>query len=108
MKFIKTLIFTMFFAFTFLYNVNATAIGPISASYKEGVYTISHANEYVLIAKLVTPDSITSLAVVDSQGNQKIFRKFNKAYIPTSEIMLEENDSIIIVGTGEISLNFSK
>ncbi|MBN1035700.1 hypothetical protein FDA33_06640 [Clostridium botulinum] len=108
MKFTKILIFTIFFTCTFLYNVNATAIGPISASYKEGVYTINHADKYVLKAKLVTPDSVTSLAIVDSQGNQKIFRKFSKAYIPTSEIILEENDSIVIIGNGEISLNFSK
>ncbi|WP_315078906.1 hypothetical protein [uncultured Clostridium sp.] len=108
MKFLKFFILTMLFVFTFLYNVNATAIGPTSASYKEGVYTINHVNDYTLTAKLITPDNITSLSIVDAKGNQKIFRKFSKAYIPTSEIMLEENDSIIIVGRGEISLNFSR
>ncbi|WP_252232345.1 hypothetical protein [Clostridium sp. ZBS15] len=108
MKFSKIIILTMVFMLIFLDNVNATVIGPTSASYKEGIYTINHVNEYTMTAKLITPNSITSLAIVDAHGNQKIFRKFNKAYIPTSEILLEESDYIVIIGSGEVSLNFSK
>ena len=92
----------------FVNNVKAIDIGPTSASYKEGVYKITNANKCAMIAKLVTSDLNTSLAIVDSQGNQKIFRKFDKTYVPTSKILLEENDYIIIIGNGEVSLVFSR
>ncbi|GAA0076641.1 hypothetical protein UT300005_10190 [Clostridium sp. CTA-5] len=108
MRLKKIAILTMLFMFIFFNNVKAIDIGPTSASYKEGVYKITNANKFTLIAKLITPDTNTSFAIVDSKGNQKIFRRFNKPYVPTSEIILEENDFIVIIGSGEISLVFSK
>lgn len=107
MKYLKILLLSLiFFTLIFSQKINATIIGPTSASYKEGVYTINNVQNYTVSAKLITPDKITSLSIVDANGNQKIFRRFNKAYVPTSKIVLEENDSIIIIGSGEISLNF--
>ena len=108
MKCLKIILLSIILS-TFIFSIkaNATVIVPTSASYTAGVYTISDCNNYIVTAKLITPDAISSFAIVDVHGNQKIFRKFTKAYVPTSEIILEENDSIIIIGNGEVSLIFS-
>ena len=79
-----------------------------SDTYKQGIYNISEIKEFNAIAKLITPNNITSLIIIDFKGNQKFYKRFDTINQAVNLGYIKDGDLIAIVGTGEIALTFSK
>jgi len=79
-----------------------------STTYKQGIYNISEIKEFNATAKLITPNNVTSLLIVDSNGNQKFYKRFDTRNEVINLGSIKEGDIISIVGTGEIAIIFSK
>jgi len=79
-----------------------------SDTYKQGIYNISEIKEFNAIAKLITPNNVTSLIIIDSNGNQKFYKRFDTINQVVNLGSIRDGDLIAIVGTGEIALTFSK
>ncbi len=79
----------------------------ISNTYKEGVYNISQIKEFSATAKLITPNNVTSLIIVDSTGNQKFYKRFDTVNEVINLGFIKDGDLISIVGSGEIAISFS-
>lgn len=80
----------------------------ISDSYKQGIYNISEVNDFKATAKLITPDNVTSLIIVDSNGNQKFYKRFDIIDDVINLGIIKNGDVIAIVGKGEIAITSSK
>ena len=79
-----------------------------SDTYKQGIYNISEIKEFNAIAKLITPNNVTSLIIVDSNSNQKFYKRFDTLNQVINLGSIRDGDLIIIVGTGEIAITLSK
>ena len=90
---------------TFTVSVNAIIT---SDTYKQGIYNISEVNEFNAVAKLITSNNVTSLIIVDSNGNQKFYKRFDTINQVVNLGSIKNGDLIVIVGNGEIAITFSK
>ena len=79
-----------------------------SDTYKQGLYNISEIKEFNATAKLITPNNVTSLIIVDSNGNQKFYKRFDILNEVINLGYIKSGDIIAVVGTGEIAITFSK
>ena len=78
----------------------------ISDTYKQGVYNISEPKEFLATAKLAgTPPS--NMLIIDSNGNQKFFKRFDSPNEVINLGYIKNGDLLIIVGKGEISVSRS-
>jgi len=79
-----------------------------SDSYKQGVYNISGVNEFSATAKLITPNNVTSLIIIDSNSNQKFYKRFDTEDEVINLGVIKNGDIIAIVGKGEIAITLAK
>lgn len=79
-----------------------------SDSYKQGIYNISETKEFRATAKLITPNNVTSLIIIDSTSNQKFYKRFDNVDDIINLGVIKNGDLIAIVGTGEIAVTLSK
>jgi len=80
----------------------------VSDSYKQGIYSISEVNPFNATAKLITPNNTTSLLIIDSNGNQKFYKRFDNLNEVINLGSIKNGDIVVIVGTGEIAITSSK
>ena len=77
-------------------------------NYKQGIYNIPEAKGFNATAKLMTPNNVTSLIIVDAHSNEIFYKRFDTV----SEIItlgnIKEGDFVVIAGSGEISISYSK
>lgn len=78
-----------------------------STTYKQGIYNISEVTSFNATAKLITPNNVTSLLIVDSNGNQKLYKRFDVKNEVINLGTINNGDIISIVGTGEIAIIIS-
>lgn len=79
-----------------------------SNTYKQGIYNISEANPFRATARLVKPSTVTSLIIVDSNGNQKFYNRFDNDSETVDLGPINNADVIAIIGKGEIAITFNK
>ena len=79
-----------------------------SDTYKQGIYNISEIKEFNANAKLITPNNVTSLIIIDSNGNQKFYKRFDTINQVINLGSIKDGDLIAVVGTGEIAITFTK
>jgi hypothetical protein len=79
-----------------------------SDSYKQGIYNISEVTPFNATAKLTTPNNVTSLIIIDSNGNQKFYKRFDTLDEIINLGIIKPGDLIAIVGNGEIAITVSK
>ena len=103
MKLFVTVILISLITFTGSANAIIT-----SDTYKQGIYNISEINEFNAVAKLITSNNVTSLIIVDSNGNQKFYKRFDTINQVVNLGSIKNGDLIVIVGNGEIAITFSK
>lgn len=100
--------FLMFFLIIMLAFAKTSQAIVTSDVYKQGIYNVSEANPFRATAKLVKPSTVTSLIIVDANGNQKFYNRFDNE----SEIVdlgpINNADIIAIIGKGEIAISFNK
>ena len=105
MKIKKVLIIFLIFIIVFTESPKAIIISTI---YKQGIYNISEVKEFNATAKLITPNNVTSLIIVDSNGNQKFYKRFDTRNEVINLGTIKDGDIISIVGTGEIAITYSR
>jgi len=105
MKMKQFIIVILISLITFTGSANAIIT---SDTYKQGIYNISEIQEFNAMAKLITPDNVTSLIIVDSNGNQKFYKRFDTRNQVVNLGSIKDGDLIAIVGTGEVAITFSK
>jgi len=79
-----------------------------SDSYKQGIYNISEVKDFNATAKLITPNNVTSLIIIDSNSNQKFYKRFDTVDEIINLGIIKNGDMIAIVGKGEIAITLSK
>ncbi|WP_160692256.1 hypothetical protein [Clostridium sp. C2-6-12] len=77
-----------------------------SNTYNQGIYNISEAVEFSATAKLTTKPP-TTLIIIDSNGNQKFFKKFDNLNEVINLGFIRNGDLIIVAGNGEIAVTRS-
>lgn len=80
----------------------------MSDTYKQGIHNISEIKEFNATAKLITANNVTSLMIVDSNSNQKFYKRFDTVNEVINLGSIKNGDLIAIVGSGEIAITFSK
>ncbi|NOW03773.1 hypothetical protein [Clostridium beijerinckii] len=115
MKIKKFLIIFLIYIFTFtiiaemhpspMAEVSEQEIYPISATYKQGIYSLSLFEGYKVTAKLITPNTTVTLITVDSNGKLIQFIHLDE----TDEIVklgtLHNGDTGIVLGNGEVAIS---
>lgn len=79
-----------------------------SNTYKEGVYDITELPQVKAEAKLVTPNTIVSLVIIDPKGNEVFYKKFDTVNEVTNLGIILDDDRIAIIGNGELAITISK
>jgi len=105
MKMKSFLIICVVFIIGFTESPNAIIT---STTYKQGIYNISESQSFNATAKLITPNNVTSLVIVDSNGNQRLYKRFNVRNEVINLGTINNGDIILIVGTGEIAIIISQ
>lgn len=105
MKFSRFLI--VFLITTIVFTETPKAIFT-SNTYKQGIYDISTPAPLSATAKLITPNNVTSLIIIDSGGNQKFYKRFNTIDEIINLGTINSGDLIAVVGNGEIAITISK
>lgn len=80
---------------------------PLANTYKQGIYTIHDKNEFTGTAKLITPDNVTILIIIDSNSIPKFYKRFDTVNQEINLGTIKYGDIIVIVGSGEIASNFN-
>lgn len=75
-------------------------------TYKQGIYSISESVEFAATAKLIT-NPPTTFIIIDSNGNQKFFKKFDNINEVINLGHIRNVDLIIVAGNGEIAVTRS-
>jgi len=76
--------------------------------YKQGIYDITDIAEVKATAKLTTPNAVTSLIVIDPNGNQIFYKKFDTVNEEINLGTVKDEDLIAIIGKGDIAITISK
>ena len=105
MKFTKFLIVLLISTISFTEIPKAI---PLPVNYKQGIYNVSESKGFNATAKLLTPNNVTSLIVVDANSNEKFYKRFDTADEVITLGYIKEGDFIVIAGSGEIAINFTK
>jgi hypothetical protein len=73
-------------------------------TYKQGIYNISEVKDFNATARLITPNNVTSLIIIDSNGNQKFYKRFDTVDEVINLGIIKNGDLIAVVGNGEIAI----
>jgi hypothetical protein len=107
MKIKKFLIVFLISIFTFatITQAQAQPIPAISNTYKQGIYDLSSFNGYRATTKLITPNTVVTLILVDNNGNLRQFIKLDDVNEIIKLGAFKEGDIGIMLGTGEIAIS---
>ena len=104
----KIMKFLIVFLISIIFFAEIPKAIPISTNYKQGIYTVSEFKDLNATAKLLTPSNVTSLIIIDSNSNEKFYKRFDTVDEVITLGYIREGDFIVIAGRGEISISFSK
>lgn len=80
----------------------------MSNTYKQGVYDITDIKEVKATAMLITPNTITSLIIIDPSGNQVFYKKFDTVNEVITLGTIKDDDLVAIIGKGEIAITINQ
>ncbi|AQR95879.1 hypothetical protein [Clostridium saccharoperbutylacetonicum] len=78
-----------------------------SNTYKEGVYDITNTPQVKATAMLTTPNTVASLILIDPNGNEVFYKKFDTANESVNLGTILDDDRIAIIGKGEIAITIN-
>ena len=104
MKIMKVLIVLLISAISFTVIPKAIT-SPVN--YKQGIYSISEDKGLKATAKLLTPNNITSLIIIDANSNERFYKRFDTVDEVITLGNIRDGDIIVIAGSGEIAINFT-
>lgn len=79
-----------------------------SNTYKEGVYDITNLPQVKATAKLATPNTVVSMVIIDPNGNEIFYKKFNTMDETINLGTILDDDRIAIIGKGQIAITINK
>jgi len=79
-----------------------------SNTYKEGVYDITNTPQVKATAMLTAPNAIVSVIIIDPNGNEVFYKKFNTVNDPVNLGTILDDDRIAVIGNGEIAITIEK
>ena len=79
-----------------------------SNTYKEGVYDITDTPQVKATAMLTTPDEIASLIILDPNGNEIFYKKFDTVNESINLGTILDDDRIAVIGKGEIAITIQQ
>lgn len=79
-----------------------------SNTYKQGIYDITDVKEVKATAMLITPNTVTSLIIIDPSGNQVFYKKFDTVNEVINLGTIKDEDIAAVIGKGEIAITISK
>ncbi|MDR3597282.1 hypothetical protein [Clostridium sp.] len=79
-----------------------------SNTYREGVYDITSLPQVKATAMLTTPNTIASLIIIDPNGNEVFYKKFDTANESINLGTILDDDRIAIIGKGEIAITINQ
>ncbi|WP_459481208.1 hypothetical protein [Clostridium saccharoperbutylacetonicum] len=79
-----------------------------SNTYKEGVYDITNTPQVKATAMLITPNAIASLIIIDPNGNEIFYKKFDTENESINLGTILDDDRISIIGKGEIAITINQ
>lgn len=99
---------TFFFLIYFLMLLSTNSMAqPNSQIYSSGTYTLSDVSKYHIFIKLYKTTSSIRVIIVDENNNEKISYKFYKNDTKSElNVLLDNNDTLIVIGNGEVIVNF--
>ncbi|OPJ60159.1 hypothetical protein [Clostridium chromiireducens] len=100
----KFLVFFLISLFAFVKIPQAQPL-PIATTYTQGIYNMTQYNGDYITGKLITPDKPLTVIVIDSNGKQKTFLRFDTPNETVKLGPVQEGDILALVGTGEISFS---
>ncbi len=71
-----------------------------SNTYKEGVYDITNTPQIKATAMLTAPNTVASLIIIDPNGNEIFFKKFDTVNEKVNLGTILDDDCISIIGKG--------
>lgn len=77
-----------------------------SNTYNQGIYNISETVEFNATSKL-TVGPPTTLIIIDTNGNQKFFKRFDNLNEIINLGHINNGDLIVVAGKGEIAITRS-
>ena len=81
---------------------------PKDVNYKQGIYNTSEYKGLNTTAKLITPQNVTSLIIIDSSSNEKFYKRFDTIDEIITLGFIKDGDIIVIAGSGDITIDYSK
>jgi len=99
--------FLIVFLMSIIAFTEITKAIPVSNTYEQGIYNLSDIKEFNATVKLITPNNITSLIIVDSKGNPKFYKRFDAENESVNLTSIRSGDIISIIGDGEIAITYS-
>ena len=100
----KFLIFFLISLLTFVKIPQAQPL-PIATTYTQGIYNMTVYTGNYITGKLITSDKPITVIVIDSNGKQKTFLRFDTTNETVKLGPVQEGDILALVGTGEISFS---
>ncbi|MFT8350622.1 hypothetical protein [Clostridium saccharoperbutylacetonicum] len=76
--------------------------------YKEGVYDITNTPQVKATAMLTTPNTVASLVIIDPNGNEIFYNKFDTVNESVNLGTILDDDRIAIIGKGEIAITINQ
>jgi len=89
---------------TFMNFTETPKIISESNTYKEGVYDITNQIQVKATATLVNQNTPVSLSIIDANGNQTFFKKFDNINDTVNLGTILDDDRVAVVGAGEIAI----
>ena len=103
----KTMKFLIVFLISIVFFTEIPKAIPVSTNYKQGIYNVSEFKDLNATAKLLTPNNVTSLIIIDSNSNEKFYKRFDTIDENITLGYIREGDFIVVSGRGEIAITFS-
>jgi hypothetical protein len=100
----KFLVFFLISLFAFVKIAQAQPL-PIATTYTQGIYDMSLYTGKYITGKLITPDKPLTVIVIDSNGKQKTFLRFESQNENVKLGPVQEGDILALIGTGEVSFS---
>lgn len=105
---IKKIFLSLSIFFLLLFNCSNAVAVPISDTYKEGIYRIDDNYSYEVIAESTTENQISSIIIVDKNNSLILYKKLEPIDKQFNLGILTKEDTIIIIGSGEVSIIYNK
>lgn len=81
---------------------------PSSRIFNAGIYELGESKNYIARIKLTNEGDTPHILIFNSNNEQKFSYKFSKTDKSELNVALENNDILVIIGKGDVTIIFEK